>query len=219
MDFGCFRILNHRPSRWLGGARLLPPSAACPVPSLIRYPATAELTAQLVLVIFFPFFFGAFSVRSLDYFWLTWTVDVYTGFNKSVTHFCLFLASYCCLGWHLMRWDDAQVLVAAHAGLTCRLCLGIHIPHALGVGVGHVLINLHVILVTVGHWINGNIIVLNALMLGAVNHLPAMLATPLKQPPTLPCPRPPWGPFRPRLSPNPSPLPQRDWGKGARLLM
>ena len=76
------------------------------------------------------------------------------------------------------------MLAAAHAVLTCRLCLGIHIPHALGVGVGHILINLHVILVTVGHWINGNIIVLNALMLGAVNHLPAMLATPLKQPPT-----------------------------------
>ena len=27
-------------------------------------------------------------------FWLTWAVDVYTGFNISVTHFCLFLASY-----------------------------------------------------------------------------------------------------------------------------
>ena len=64
--------------------------------------------------------------------------------------------------------------------------LGIHIPHALGVGVGHVLINLHGRLVTVGHWINGNIIALNEHMLGVVNHLPAMLATPLKQPPTPP---------------------------------
>ena len=73
-------------------------------------------------------------------------------------------------------------MAASHAVLTCRLCLGIHIPHALGVG--HVLIILHVIRVTVGRWINGNIIVLNALMLGAVNHLPAMLANPLIQLPT-----------------------------------
>ena len=97
--------------------------------------------------------------------------------------------------------------MAASAGLTCRLCLGIHIPHALGVGVGLALINQHVRLVTVGHWINGNIIVLNALMLGAVNHLPAMLATPLKQLPTLLCPRPPRGSFRPCLPPPPSPPP------------
>ena len=66
---------------------------------------------------------------------------------------------------------------------------------------------------TVGHWISGNII-LNALMLGAVNHLPAMLATPLKQLPTLPFPRPPRGPFRPRLPPSPSPPPAEGLGKG-----
>ena len=75
-------------------------------------------------------------------------------------------------------------MAAAHAVLTCRLCLGIHIPHALGVGVGHVLIILHVIRVMVGHWINGNIIVLSSLMLGAVNHLPSMLEIPLMQLPT-----------------------------------
>ena len=106
------------------------------------------------------------------------------------------------------------MLAAAHAGLTCRLCLGIHIPRALGVGVGLVLINLHVRLVTVGHWINGNIIVLNALMLGAVNHLPAMLATPLKQLPILPCPWPPQGPFRPRPPSLSLPPPSEGLGEG-----
>ena len=30
VDFGCYRILNHRPRRWVGGARLLPPRAAYP---------------------------------------------------------------------------------------------------------------------------------------------------------------------------------------------
>ena len=55
-------------------------------------------------------------------------------------------------------------------GLSCRLYLGTRTPRALGVGVDLALISLHVRLVTVGHWINGNIIVLNALMLGAVNH-------------------------------------------------
>ena len=35
-------------------------------------------------------------------------------------------------------------MAAANAVHTCRLCLGIHIPHALGVGIGHVLIMLHV---------------------------------------------------------------------------
>ena len=44
---------------------------------------------------------------------------------------------------------------------------------------------------------------LNELMLGAVNHLPAMLATPLKKLPTLPCHQPPRGPFRLRLPPPP----------------
>ena len=89
-------------------------------------------------------------------------------------------------------------------GLSCRLDLGTRTPRALGVGVDLALIILHVRLVTVGHWINGNIIVLNELMLDAVNHLPAMLATPLKQLPTLPCPRPPQGLYRPRLPPSPS---------------
>ena len=78
----------------MGGARLLPPTRSVPItPSLIRYPATAERTAHLVL----PFSFLYFSVSVYDLwiiFWLTWTVDVYTGFNISVTHFCLFLASY-----------------------------------------------------------------------------------------------------------------------------
>ena len=95
-------------------------------------------------------------------------------------------------------------MAAAHAVLTCRLCLGIHIPHALGVGVGHVLIILHVIRVMVGRWINGNIIVLSVLMLGAVNHLPSMLEIPLIQLPTPHCPRPPQGPFPPHLLPFPS---------------
>ena len=95
--------------------------------------------------------------------------------------------------------------MVAHAVLTCHLCLGIHILHALGLGVGHVLIILRVILVMIGRWINGNIIVLNALMLGAVNHLPAMLVIPLMQLPTPHCPRPRRGPFLPRLLPFPSP--------------
>ena len=59
-------------------------------------------------------------------------------------------------------------------------------PHALGVGVGHVLIMLHVRYLMVGRWINGNIIVVNSLMLSAVNHLHAMLAIPLIQLPTPP---------------------------------
>ena len=102
------------------------------------------------------------------------------------------------------------MLAAANVGLSCRLYLGTRTPRALGVGVGLALVLLHVKFVTVGHWINGNILVLNTLMLGAVNHLPAMLATPLKQLPTSPCPRPPRGPFRLRLPPSPSPLPRRD---------
>ena len=55
----------------LGGARLLPPSAACPEPSLIRYSATAERIAQLVLVIFFFFFFFFFLVLSVYDLWIT----------------------------------------------------------------------------------------------------------------------------------------------------
>ena len=37
LDFGCFRVWNQRLSRWVGGARLLPPCAACPN-TVIHYP-------------------------------------------------------------------------------------------------------------------------------------------------------------------------------------
>ena len=77
---------------------------------------------------------------------------------------------------------------AANAVHTCRLCLGIRIPRALGVGVGHILFILHVKYVMVGHWINGSIIVVNGLMLSAVSHLHAILAIPLIQLPTPPLP-------------------------------
>ena len=52
-------------------------------------------------------------------------------------------------------------------------------------------------------------------MLGAVNHLPAMLAIPLRQLPTPNCPRPPRGPFLPRLLPFPSPPPSEGTGEGS----
>ena len=78
--------------------------------------------------------------------------------------------------------------MAANVGLSCRLYLGTRTPCALGVGVGLALVLLHVRFVTVGHWVNENIFDLNAHMLGTVNHLSAMLATPLKQLPTPPCP-------------------------------
>ena len=35
LEFGCFRVWNDQLSRWLGGARLLPPCAACPTPSFV----------------------------------------------------------------------------------------------------------------------------------------------------------------------------------------
>ena len=77
-------------------------------------------------------------------------------------------------------------MAASHAAHTCRLCLGIRIPRALGVGVGHVLLIPHVRFVMVGHWINGSIIIVNARMLSAVNHLHAMLVISLRQLPTPP---------------------------------
>ena len=106
-------------------------------------------------------------------------------------------------------------MAAANAVLTCRFCLGIHIPHALGVGVSHVLIILHVRYVMVGRWINDNIIVVNALMLSAVNHLPTMLTIPLMQLPTPHCPRPPRGSVSPSPPSLPFPPPSEGLGEGS----
>ena len=103
-------------------------------------------------------------------------------------------------------------MAASHAAHTCRLCLGIRIPRALGVGVGHVLLIPHVRFVMVGHWINGSIIIVNARMLSAVNHLHAMLVIPLRQLPT-----PPLSPTSTRsISPLPPslPLPPPSEGSG-----
>ena len=107
----------------------------------------------------------------------------------------------------------------AHASRTCRLCSGAHIQHVISVGVGNVRMILRVIFVMVGLSSNGNIIIVNALMLNKINLLHAMLVTPLRQLPTPLCLRPPRGPYLPCLLPFPFPLLRRDRGKGARLLV
>ena len=106
----------------------------------------------------------------------------------------------------------------AHAARTCLLCSGTRIQHARSVGVGNVHIILYVIFVMVGLSSNGNILIVNALMLNEINLLHAMLAIPLRQLPTPLCLRPPRGPYLPCLLPFPLLL-QRDRGKGARLLV
>ena len=107
----------------------------------------------------------------------------------------------------------------AHAARTCLLCSGTRIQHARSVGVGNVHTIRCVIFVMVGLSSNGNILIVNALMLNEINLLHAMLATPLRQLPTPLCLRPPRGPYLPCLLPFPLPLIQRDRGKGARLLV
>ena len=104
-------------------------------------------------------------------------------------------------------------MAAANAVHTCRLYLGIRIPRALGVGVGHVLLILHVRYVMVGLWINGSIIVVNALVLSAVSHLHAMLAIPLIQLSTPLCP--PRGPYLPPPPSLPLPPPSEGLGEGS----
>ena len=94
---------------------------------------------------------------------------------------------------------------------SCRHYLGTHTPRVLGVGVGFALVHRHVLFAMVGHWLSGNISIINVLMQGAVNHLPAILATPLRQLPTLLCPRPPRGPFHLHL---PTPHPSDGLGEG-----
>ena len=74
---------------------------------------------------------------------------------------------------------------------SCRHYLGTHTPRVPSVGVGIAVVHRHVVFAMVGHGFSGNICVINALMLGAVNHLLAILATPLKQLPIPLCPRPP----------------------------
>ena len=63
---------------------------------------------------------------------------------------------------------------------SCRHYLGTHTPRVLGIGVGIALVHRHVLLAMIGHWLSGNISIINTLMQGAVNHLPAILATPLR---------------------------------------
>ena len=79
----------------------------------------------------------------------------------------------------------------AHAARTCLLCSGTRIQHARIVGVGNVHTIRCVIFVMVGLSSNGNILIVNALMLNEINHLHAMLVTPLRQLPTPLCLRPP----------------------------
>ena len=89
-------VIDFEPSarRWVGGARLLTPTRSVPItPSLIRYPATAERTAHLVL----PFFFLCFrcvQCTILDYF----LADLDHGRLHGIQHKCYpflsFLASY-----------------------------------------------------------------------------------------------------------------------------
>ena len=88
MDFGCSRILNHRPA---DGGEVLgssPHAQRTHTPSLIRYPATAERTAHLVLPFSF-LVFGVLQCTIVDYF----LADLDSGrlhrINISVTHFCL----------------------------------------------------------------------------------------------------------------------------------
>ena len=79
-------VVEFEPSarRWVGGARLLPLTCSVPMtPSLIRYPATAERTAHLVLPFSF-LCFRCFSVRSLDYF----LADLDSGRLHGIQHKC-----------------------------------------------------------------------------------------------------------------------------------
>ena len=59
----------------------------------------------------------------------------------------------------------------------------------LGVGVGNVPVQQRVTFAMIGRWPNGNRIVVSVLMLNAVDHLAAILVSPLDQPPIPRCPR------------------------------
>ena len=116
--------------------------------------------------------------------------------------FCLFLASLAYLSCRLWTRDFAPGSVAVSVARSCRHCLGIHTPCVLSVGVGNVPVQQRVTFAMFGRWPSGNRIVVSVLMLNAVDHLAAILASPLDQPPIPRCPR---HPSQESLHPPPPP--------------
>ena len=103
--------------------------------------------------------------------------------------FCLFLASLAYLSCRLWTRDFAPGSVAVGVERSCRQSLGIHTPRVLGVGVRNVPVQQRVTFAMIGRWPSGNRIIVSVLMLNAVNHLAAILSSPLDQPPIPRCPR------------------------------
>ena len=125
--------------------------------------------------------------------------------------FCLFLASLAYLSCRLWTRDFAPGSMAVGVAHSCHQSLRIYTPRVLGVGVGNVPVQQCVTFAMIGRWRSGNRIIVSVLMLNAVNHLTASLASPLDQPPIPRCPR---HPSQEPLHPRPCPplLPQRGLG-------
>ena len=106
--------------------------------------------------------------------------------------------------------------MAVDVAHSCHQSLGVHTPRVLGVGVGNVPVQQHVTFAMIGRWLGGNRIIVSVLMPNAVNHLTAMLASPLDQPPIPRCHRhPSQEPLHPRPLPTlPPPSLRGAWGRG-----